>query len=70
MFVPDDGKKIKKSFLEERAKNREDRELHRKKNDSAIRHRVENFDDYYVIEVENYVINVLVGGCSVSETGC
>ena len=37
MFVPDDGKKIKKSFLEERAKNREDRELHRKKNDSAIR---------------------------------
>ena len=39
MFCPDDAKKVKKSFLEERTKHREDRELHRKRTDSAIRNR-------------------------------
>ena len=41
MFCPDDAKKVKKSFLEERTKHREDRELHRKRTDSAIRIEVE-----------------------------
>ena len=37
MFVSTDRKSGKSAFLEERARNREDREHGRKKNDSAIK---------------------------------
>ena len=49
MFCPDDAKKVKKSFLEERTKHREDRELHRKRTDSAIRIEVQLSDSYRVV---------------------